>query len=161
MSLSKARWLTAAVVSPSQMIDGEMYPPTVRDTQAEMLYPPHVPEHLQFSVGQEVFGLVPGLMMYATIWLREHNRVCDVLKSQHPDWDDEQLFQTSRLILIGESPCCCVQLQPACLGSGGLSSKLGWEWLLHGLSAWVVLMCSFLPALQKMELKETQINSLI
>lgn len=97
------------------MIDGEMYPPTVRDTQAEMLYPPHVPEHLQFSVGQEVFGLVPGLMMYATIWLREHNRVCDVLKHQHPDWDDEQLFQTARLILIGESPCCCVQLQPAWL----------------------------------------------
>lgn len=95
----------------AQMINGEMYPPTVRDTQAEMLYPPHVPEHLQFSVGQEVFGLVPGLMMYATIWLREHNRVCDILKRQHPEWDDEQLFQTTRLILIGEGPCCCVQLQ--------------------------------------------------
>ncbi|XP_010187005.1 PREDICTED: prostaglandin G/H synthase 2 isoform X2 [Mesitornis unicolor] len=86
-----------------QMIDGEMYPPTVRDTQAEMIYPPHVPEHLQFSVGQEVFGLVPGLMMYATIWLREHNRVCDILKQEHPEWDDEQLFQTTRLVLIGET----------------------------------------------------------
>ncbi|XP_074952857.1 prostaglandin G/H synthase 2 [Phalacrocorax aristotelis] len=86
-----------------QMIDGEMYPPTVKDTQAEMIYPPHIPEHLQFSVGQEVFGLVPGLMMYATIWLREHNRVCDILKQEHPEWDDEQLFQTTRLILIGET----------------------------------------------------------
>lgn len=53
-------------------------------------------------MGHEAFGLVPGLMMYATIWLREHNRVCDVLKEAHPDWDDERLFQTSRLILIGE-----------------------------------------------------------
>ncbi|XP_030428486.1 prostaglandin G/H synthase 2 [Gopherus evgoodei] len=86
-----------------QMIDGEIYPPTVKDTQAEMIYPPHVPEHLQFSVGQEVFGLVPGLMMYATIWLREHNRVCDILKQVHPEWNDEQLFQTTRLILIGET----------------------------------------------------------
>ncbi|XP_060088369.1 prostaglandin G/H synthase 2 [Heteronotia binoei] len=86
-----------------QMIGGEMYPPTVKETQAEMIYPPHVPEHLRFSVGQEVFGLVPGLMMYATLWLREHNRVCDVLKKEHPEWDDEQLFQTSRLILIGET----------------------------------------------------------
>ncbi|XP_075384582.1 prostaglandin G/H synthase 2 [Tenrec ecaudatus] len=86
-----------------QIIDGEMYPPTVKDTQAEMIYPPHVPEHLRFAVGQEVFGLVPGLMMYATIWLREHNRVCDVLKQEHPEWDDERLFQTSRLILIGET----------------------------------------------------------
>uniref|UniRef100_A0A8D0C7F8 Prostaglandin G/H synthase 2 n=1 Tax=Salvator merianae TaxID=96440 RepID=A0A8D0C7F8_SALMN len=86
-----------------QMIDGEMYPPTVTETQAEMIYPPHVPEHLKFSVGQEVFGLVPGLMMYATIWLREHNRVCDILKTEHPEWDDEQLFQTARLILTGET----------------------------------------------------------
>ncbi|KAK1329311.1 hypothetical protein QTO34_011492 [Cnephaeus nilssonii] len=85
------------------VIDGEVYPPTVKDTQAEMIYPPHVPEHLRFAVGQEVFGLVPGLMMYATIWLREHNRVCDVLKQEHPEWDDERLFQTSRLILIGET----------------------------------------------------------
>lgn len=93
------------------MIDGEMYPPTVKDTQAEMIYPPHVPEHLQFSVGQEVFGLVPGLMMYATIWLREHNRVCDILKQEHPEWDDEQLFQTTRLILIGECNFYYVQFK--------------------------------------------------
>ncbi|ELV13895.1 Prostaglandin G/H synthase 2 [Tupaia chinensis] len=86
-----------------QIIDGELYPPTVKDTQVEMIYPPHVPEHLRFAVGQEVFGLVPGLMMYATIWLREHNRVCDVLKQEHPEWDDERLFQTTRLILTGET----------------------------------------------------------
>ncbi|KAG9483380.1 prostaglandin G/H synthase 2 [Eleutherodactylus coqui] len=86
-----------------QIYDGEMYPPTVNETGAEMLYPPHVPEHLKLAVGQEVFGLVPGLMMYATIWLREHNRVCDVLIQEHPEWDDERLFQTARLILIGET----------------------------------------------------------
>lgn len=86
-----------------QIIDGEMYPPTVAETQVSMIYPPQVPEHLRFAVGQELFGMVPGLMMYATIWLREHNRVCDVLRQEHPEWDDEQLFQTSRLILIGET----------------------------------------------------------
>lgn len=67
-----------------------------------MHYPPHVPESHRFAVGHEFFGLVPGLIMYATIWLREHNRVCDVLIQEHPDWDDERLFQTTRLILIGE-----------------------------------------------------------
>lgn len=86
-----------------QIIHGEMYPPTANETGVEMMYPPHVPEHLKFAVGQEVFGLVPGLMMYATIWLREHNRVCDILKQEHPEWDDERLFQTTRLILIGET----------------------------------------------------------
>lgn len=78
-----------------------MYPPTVKDVGADMHYPPHVPDSHRFAVGHEAFGLVPGLMMYATIWLREHNRVCDVLKEVHPDWDDERLFQTTRLILIG------------------------------------------------------------
>ncbi|MEE6496298.1 hypothetical protein FKM82_002293 [Ascaphus truei] len=86
-----------------QILNGEVYPPTVKDTEVEMMYPPHVPEHLRFAVGHEVFGLVPGLMMYATIWLREHNRVCDVIVQEHPEWDDERLFQTARLILIGET----------------------------------------------------------
>lgn len=74
----------------------------MKEVGAEMHYPPHVPESDRFAVGHEAFGLVPGLMMYATIWLREHNRVCDVLKEVHPDWDDDRLFQTTRLILIGE-----------------------------------------------------------
>lgn len=95
---------TTATASSVQIIDGEVYPPTVRDVGADMHYPPHIPESERFAVGHEAFGLVPGLMMYATIWLREHNRVCDVLKEAHPDWDDERLFQTSRLILIGEFP---------------------------------------------------------
>ncbi|XP_006634681.1 prostaglandin G/H synthase 2 [Lepisosteus oculatus] len=86
-----------------KMIDGEMYPPLVKDVQVDMHYPPHVPEEHRFAVGHDAFGLVPGLMMYATIWLREHNRVCDVLRQEHPEWDDERIFQTSRLILIGET----------------------------------------------------------
>lgn len=85
-----------------QIIDGEVYPPTVKEVGVDMHYPPHVPDSDRFAVGHEAFGLVPGLMMYATIWLREHNRVCDVLKEVHPDWDDDRLFQTTRLILIGE-----------------------------------------------------------
>uniref|UniRef100_A0A8C2IMD0 Prostaglandin G/H synthase 2 n=1 Tax=Cyprinus carpio TaxID=7962 RepID=A0A8C2IMD0_CYPCA len=86
-----------------QVLDGEVYPPTVSEVQVAMHYPPHIPESRRFAVGHEAFGLVPGLMMYATIWLREHNRVCDILKQEHPDWDDERLFQTARLILIGET----------------------------------------------------------
>ncbi|XP_026878239.2 prostaglandin G/H synthase 2 [Electrophorus electricus] len=86
-----------------QVLDGEVYPPMVSEVQVDMHYPPHVPESRRFAVGHEAFGLVPGLLMYATLWLREHNRVCDILKKEHPDWDDERLFQTTRLILIGET----------------------------------------------------------
>ncbi|NXV98890.1 PGH1 synthase, partial [Fregetta grallaria] len=86
-----------------QVVDGEMYPPTVTDAPVHMVYPPAVPKEKQLAIGQEVFGLLPGLCMYATLWLREHNRVCDILKREHPTWNDEQLFQTARLILIGET----------------------------------------------------------
>ncbi|XP_076854213.1 prostaglandin G/H synthase 1 isoform X1 [Brachyhypopomus gauderio] len=86
-----------------QIIKGEMYPPTVAETKVNMSYPPSVPPDQQMAIGQEVFGLLPGLSMYATLWLREHNRVCDILKTEHPTWDDEQLFQTTRLIIIGET----------------------------------------------------------
>ncbi|NWS44786.1 PGH1 synthase, partial [Probosciger aterrimus] len=86
-----------------QVVDGEVYPPTVTDAPVHMVYPPAVPKEKQLAIGQEVFGLLPGLCMYATLWLREHNRVCDILKREHPTWGDEQLFQTTRLILIGET----------------------------------------------------------
>lgn len=79
-----------------------MYPPSVVDAPVKMSYPPGVPPEHQMAIGQEVYGLLPGLGMYATLWLREHNRVCDILKAEHPTWDDEQLFQTTRLIIIGE-----------------------------------------------------------
>lgn len=84
-------------------MDGDIYPPAVSDVPVHMVYPEGFPPEHQLVIGQELFGIVPGLAMYATLWLREHNRVCDILKAEHPTWDDEQLFQTARLIIIGES----------------------------------------------------------
>ena len=54
-----------------------------------------------FALGHEFFGLLPGLFLYSTVYLREHNRICDILKAEHPQWDDERLFQTSKLIILG------------------------------------------------------------
>ncbi|XP_053181254.1 prostaglandin G/H synthase 1 [Scomber japonicus] len=85
-----------------QLVNGEVYPPKISDAPVHMLYPEKFPQEQRLAIGQEVFGMLPGLTMYATIWLREHNRVCDILQAEHPTWDDEQLFQTARLIIIGE-----------------------------------------------------------
>ena len=32
--------------------------------------------------------------------VREHNHRCDWLIAQHPDWDDEMLYQTARRFII-------------------------------------------------------------
>lgn len=87
----------------TQIINGDMYPPLEKDAPVGMIYPPSAKADTRFAIGQHVFGLLPGLFMYATIWLREHNRVCDILKKEHPDWDDERLYQTGKLVILGET----------------------------------------------------------
>ncbi|GIY69340.1 peroxidasin homolog [Caerostris darwini] len=55
-----------------------------------------------FASGDSRVNLIMPLMALHTLWLREHNRLADVLHSINPMWDDEQLFQESRRILIAE-----------------------------------------------------------
>lgn len=42
------------------------------------------------------------LLCMHTLWVREHNLVCDELKESFPDWEDERLYQTARAIVISE-----------------------------------------------------------
>jgi hypothetical protein len=48
-------------------------------------------------------ALVPGwwlgLDMMATLFIREHNTICDHLASAYPDWTGERVFQHARLVL--------------------------------------------------------------
>jgi peroxidase len=39
------------------------------------------------------------LLAVHTLILREHNRLCDILAKQHPEYDDEQIYQTVRLLM--------------------------------------------------------------
>jgi hypothetical protein len=44
-------------------------------------------------------GWWTGLGMLATLFVREHNAVCDRLRADYPQWDDEELFQRARLVV--------------------------------------------------------------
>ncbi|MGH2951900.1 MAG: peroxidase family protein, partial [Solirubrobacterales bacterium] len=39
-----------------------------------------------------------GLSLLHTLFVREHNAICDHLKGSYPSWDDERLFLTARLV---------------------------------------------------------------
>lgn len=39
------------------------------------------------------------LMVYQTLFVREHNRMCGVLHGKYPDWNVEQRFQTTRIVM--------------------------------------------------------------
>ena len=56
---------------------------------------PHI-----YATGLERGNTTIGYTSISTIFLREHNRLCDKLAKKHCDWDDDRLFQTARMINI-------------------------------------------------------------
>ena len=45
---------------------------------------------------------MPGLATMHTLFVREHNRLCDLIKAEEPNWTDEDLYQNARRILVAE-----------------------------------------------------------
>ena len=39
-----------------------------------------------------------GLSLFHTTFVLEHNSICDRLAQEYPQWDDQRLFDTARLI---------------------------------------------------------------
>ena len=39
-----------------------------------------------------------GLAIFHTVFMREHNAICERLSGAHPDWDDDELFEHARLV---------------------------------------------------------------
>ncbi|MCA1994410.1 MAG: heme peroxidase [Coleofasciculus sp. S288] len=107
----------------SQMINGEEYPPFYYDEngqpKAEFTGIPLVltdkdhpksydfpleKKRTLFAMGVELerANVQIGYVMLNILALREHNRVCNLLAKNYPNWDDERLFQTARNIVMAE-----------------------------------------------------------
>ncbi|MGY1762277.1 peroxidase family protein [Geodermatophilus sp. SYSU D00779] len=53
-----------------------------------------------FALGIPRGNIHYGFVMLSTLFLREHNRLADLISAEHPDWDDERVFQAARNTLI-------------------------------------------------------------
>lgn len=55
-----------------------------------------------FKAGDSRVNENPALQAMHTLFVREHNRVCDELIQEFPFWDDEKLYDAARLIVTAE-----------------------------------------------------------
>ncbi len=51
-----------------------------------------------YATGLERGNSSIGYVAISTLFMREHNRICEGLAKTYTDWDDERLFQTARMI---------------------------------------------------------------
>jgi prostaglandin-endoperoxide synthase 2 len=94
----------------SQMLNGEEYPlflmggsftaEEIKILNMQLTDSQHHPETI-FAMGGERSNVQIGYVMFNVLFLREHNRICNVLKEKY-NFDDEQLFQTARIINIAQ-----------------------------------------------------------
>jgi hypothetical protein len=70
-----------------------------------------------------------GLSMLHTLFAREHNAICDHLKTYYPQWDDTRLFNVARLINAAVmAKIHTVEWTPAILPNRGLNAALNANW---------------------------------
>jgi len=90
--------------------------------------------HLPVNVhGFEVTGFNEswwlGLSALHTLFAREHNLLCDELRSRYPRWDDERVYQTARLIVSALiAKIHTVEWTPAILATKAIEVGLSSNW---------------------------------
>ncbi len=107
-SISRANWLrsntdgklktASSNLLPWNTIDGDF--DSAIDPSAPFMVLDGFPLPEKYFVGGDIrVNEQPGLMAFHTLWVREHNRLCDELKIENPTWTDEQLYQRARKIV--------------------------------------------------------------
>lgn len=60
------------------------------------------PGNIQFEAGDARANENPALQAMHTLFVREHNRVCDELRAHFPTWGDEKMYDTARRVVSAE-----------------------------------------------------------
>ncbi len=70
-----------------------------------------------------------GLSLLHTLFVLEHNAICDRLKYAHPDWDDPQIFNVARLVNAAVmAKIHSIEWTPAILPNKALTMGLNSNW---------------------------------
>jgi hypothetical protein len=89
-----------------------------------------------------------GLSMLHTLFVKEHNAICDYLRASYPTWDDEKLFLTARLVNSAlMAKIHTVEWTPGILATPVLKMAMNANWY-GALPAWAA---SRLPRIDALE----------
>lgn len=70
----------------------------------------------------------PSLTAMHALFLREHNRIAEHIEERHPDWNDEEIFQHARSIVIAELQHITYhEYLPALLGRRAITRYKGYD----------------------------------
>ena len=107
--VSRANWLRSFTDGKMRVSTSNLLPfNTFTSNYTDPVDPsaPHMDDEVQNSNYHFVAGDVranenPLLAAFHTLFVREHNRLCDELKITNPTWSDEQLYQHARKMVGG------------------------------------------------------------
>ena len=70
-----------------------------------------------------------GLELMTTVFMREHNAICDRLRDAYPSWSDDQLFEKARLVNAAlMAKIHTIEWTPAILGNPALQIGMRANW---------------------------------
>lgn len=104
----RADWLRSKVDGKLKVSQGNLLPWNTIDGQFNSNIDPYSPfmaDDTHTLMKMYVAGDIranenPLLIAFHTLFVREHNRLCDIEKELHPGWNDERLFNAARNKLI-------------------------------------------------------------
>ncbi|MEM7101912.1 MAG: peroxidase family protein [Bacteroidota bacterium] len=101
----RVNWIRSFVDGKLKVSSGNLLPYNTIDGERESTIDPSAPFMLLdgpvepdkfFIAGDVRANEQPGLTSFHTLWVREHNRLCDDIKAANPAWNDEEIFQRAR-----------------------------------------------------------------
>ena len=101
-----------------------------------------------------------GLTMLHTLFVREHNAICDMLYDAYPAWDDNRLFNVARLINAGVmAKIHSVEWTPAILPNQTLETGLNSNW--YGLLTYLMHKSKERKTLAEVNIRNPELGGIV
>ncbi|BCZ21200.1 peroxidase family protein [Mycobacterium senriense] len=101
-----------------------------------------------------------GLSMLHTLFVREHNAICDVLYEAYPSWDDDRLFNVARLINAAVmAKIHSIEWTPAILPNRALDTGLNSNW--YGLLTYILRKGKARKTLSEVKIRNAELGGIV